>query len=85
MRAQAEYYAEKLYERNSKAIKQKNDVIQYLTYFETMLKNVMEKYSDYDKKRLLDCTKLKFIKKMELEQGMTFTDSEKIKMIGAKQ
>ena len=85
LRAQAEYYAEKLYERNSKAIKQKNDVIQYLTYFETMLKNVMEKYSDYDKKRLLDCTKLKFIKKMELEQGMTFTDSEKIKMIGAKQ
>lgn len=85
LRAQAEYYSEKLYDRNSNAIKHKNDVVQYLTYFESMLKNVLEKYSDDEKKRLLDCTKLKFIKKMELERGLSFSDLEKKKMLGAFQ
>lgn len=76
-RSQAEYYALRLYQKNLSKLKEKKDIILYMTKFPELMDIVVKDISPERKNRIVDCTRVKFIKYLEMRHMLTLSDQEK--------
>lgn len=76
LRSQAEYYALQLYNKNKKNIKEKSDVIHNMKKLSELIADELTKVDDDKKQTLVDCTRIKFIKRLEIDSGLRLSANE---------
>lgn len=84
IRSQADYYAAKLFEKNRTLLNDKKAVLRYLSQFEKMMQFVVKEKPKEYRDRLISCTQIKFIKKMEMDEALSFTEAEIRGIMGGK-
>lgn len=76
LRSQADYYAARLYEKNVSAIKDTITLMHYLTSMDGLLKNVSKELSVEQRKRLINCCRIKLARKLELENSIVLSQKD---------
>ena len=83
LRSQAEYYASRLFSQNAARITDQNVLEKYLVSMGALLQNVETGLEPYQRRRLINCCRIKLLRKMELEKDITI-DPRRMKLILAK-
>lgn len=80
VRSNAEYIANKLYNICEHKIKSEEDLKKYVISIPQILQNNID-YSDEERRRFLNCVKVKFLRKMLMERSFTLPNREKIQLL----
>lgn len=70
IRANAEYYASRLCTLCKKNITDSNKFIQYIWEIKNLVGNIEGSFDDIQKKRLIECIRIKFTRKIQLEKNL---------------
>ena len=83
LRAQAEYYASRLFSRNAAKIADQDVLEKLIVSMGALLKNVAMELGLDERRRLIDCCRIKLLRKAEMEKDIT-VDPRRMKLILAK-
>jgi hypothetical protein len=75
-RSEANYYASKLFDKNSDRIKDAQKLSQYLISMETLIKSALGNTQRDEAIRLVNCCRIQFKKKVEMETSILLSDKE---------
>ncbi len=71
LRAQAEYFAARLFSQNAAKITDQKMLEKHLISMEALLQNVSKNLDDSQRKRLIDCCRIKLVQKAEMEKDIS--------------
>lgn len=83
LRAQADYYASRLFSQNGERITDQDMLEKHLVSMGALLKNVVTGLKPDQRRRLINCCRIKLLRKVELEKNITI-DPRKMKLILTK-
>ncbi len=76
LRAQAVYYTDKLYDKNADKVTSSAIMMKYLSQFPALLRNITGDIEGEQLQRLINCIRIQFVRKMEIERSLTLTKKE---------
>lgn len=80
LRAEAEYYAERLFSQNAAKITDQKMLEKHLISMEALLQNVSKNLDDSQRKRLIDCCRIRLVQKAEMEKDISI-EPRKLRLI----
>ena len=78
MKADADYFSERIFARYGQGLKEKNQVLECCLMVRMILRDLLKGYSEEEKNRIIPCTKIQLLRLLELEQGVELQGKDRI-------